>query len=74
MKLLKAEINYEFTETYVPDYGNNVLDLRNEKTLYPQFYQYSQVFEERHGFIPNLSILDLLFNAGPDSLKILSDK
>lgn len=74
MKLLKAEINYEFTETYVPDYGNNVLDLRNEKTLYPQFYQYSQVFEERHGFIPNLSILDLLFNAGPDSLKILLDK
>ena len=32
---------------------------------------YTQVFEERHGFIPNLSILDLLFNEGPNSLNIL---
>ncbi|MBD3724703.1 MAG: WbqC family protein [Flavobacteriaceae bacterium] len=26
--------------------------------------EYTQVFEEKHGFIPNLSILDLLFNEG----------
>jgi hypothetical protein len=26
---------------------------------------YTQVFEEKHGFVPNLSILDLLFNEGP---------
>lgn len=32
---------------------------------------YTQVFEERHGFMPNLSILDLLFNEGPNSLNIL---
>ena len=32
---------------------------------------YHQVFTERHGFQPNLSILDLLFNEGPDSLPIL---
>ena len=29
--------------------------------------RYHQVFEERHGFIPNLSILDLLFNEGPST-------
>ena len=29
---------------------------------------YYQVFKSRHGFIPNLSILDLLFNMGPESL------
>lgn len=29
--------------------------------------KYIQVFEDKHGFIPNLSILDLLFNLGPES-------
>ena len=33
---------------------------------------YYQVFEERHGFLPNLSIVDLLFNMGPESLLVLS--
>tara|TARA_B110000503_G_C7144000_1_gene412140 strand:- start:1103 stop:1738 length:636 start_codon:yes stop_codon:yes gene_type:complete len=36
---------------------------------------YMQVFEDKHGFIPNLSILDLLFNLGPESklyLKLLN--
>lgn len=32
---------------------------------------YHQVFEEKLGFQPNLSILDLLFNEGPDSLIVL---
>lgn len=31
------------------------------------FEPYTQVFTEKHGFIPNLSILDLLFNEGPNS-------
>ncbi|MBQ5689319.1 MAG: WbqC family protein [Bacteroidales bacterium] len=29
---------------------------------------YYQVFADRHGFIPNLSIVDLLFNEGPNSI------
>jgi hypothetical protein len=32
---------------------------------------YHQVFSEKHGFHANLSILDLLFNAGPESLALL---
>lgn len=32
---------------------------------------YHQVFQEKHGFSPNLSILDLLFNEGPASISIL---
>lgn len=32
---------------------------------------YFQVFAQKHGFIPNLSIMDLLFNEGPDSLEYL---
>lgn len=33
--------------------------------------EYVQVFGDRHGFIPNLSILDLLFNLGPESVTYL---
>ncbi len=32
---------------------------------------YVQVFQDRHGFIPNLSILDLLFCTGPEAPSIL---
>ena len=32
---------------------------------------YYQVWQTKHGFLPNLSILDLLFNMGPESINIL---
>lgn len=32
---------------------------------------YYQVFRERHGFLPNLSILDLLFNMGNEAILFL---
>lgn len=32
---------------------------------------YFQVFARKYGFIPNLSIIDLLFNEGPDSISFL---
>ena len=36
------------------------------------FNEYTQVFTQKHGFIPNLSILDLLFNEGPNTLNFLN--
>lgn len=33
--------------------------------------QYVQVFDDKHGFMPNLSILDLIFNEGPNALLYL---
>ena len=34
---------------------------------------YYQVFAQRNGFIPSLSIIDLLFNMGPEGLLVLRD-
>ncbi|SDH88945.1 WbqC family protein [Winogradskyella thalassocola] len=45
------------------DYRNLVKRNSEVKTFEP----YTQVFSEKHGFISNLSILDLLFNEGPNT-------
>ena len=34
---------------------------------------YHQVYRDRFGFVPDLSILDLLFDMGPEALLILRD-
>jgi hypothetical protein len=47
----------------------NVKDSTNYKLK-----RYIQVFEQNHGFIPNLSILDLLFMEGPNSLNYLESQ
>jgi len=46
---------------------------RNQVEADPAFQpeNYHQVFSDRHGFQSNLSILDLLFNLGPESLNYL---
>ena len=35
--------------------------------------RYRQVFEEKNGFIPYLSVLDIIFNLGPESLEYLKN-
>ena len=42
---------------------------RSDKQFSP--LEYKQVFSEKYGFLPNLSIIDLIFNAGPDATEIL---
>lgn len=42
---------------------------KHDPDFHPQ--EYTQVFTEKFGFVPNLSILDLLFNEGPNSYNIL---
>jgi hypothetical protein len=60
---------------FVP--SESSLDLRD--TLSPKKhsdfmgYNYLQTFTERHGFVNNLSILDLLFNEGPNTICILDE-
>lgn len=47
-----------------------LLNAKNENEI--SLNQYAQVFDNKYGFIPNLSIVDLLFNLGPDSLIFLN--
>ncbi len=70
LNLLKLEIKYDFSTEFVKEYQDK-LDFRksiNPKDL-PEIEQkpYFQVFEHQTGFLPNLSILDLLFSQGPHS-------
>lgn len=74
---LGIEIPKEKTTTYELQ-PSEVRDLRflvnakNEKDF--GLEPYPQVFEERHGFIANLSILDLLFNEGTQALDYLKSQ
>lgn len=45
-----------------------------KKEIALEMNPYPQVFEERHDFIPNLSILDLLFNEGTNALTYLRNQ
>lgn len=79
----QIDIQPEFIPTteYM-DADKGFLDLRD--VIHPKksvedmfsFYRpvpYYQVFDSRHGFQPDLSIVDLLFNMGPESLLVLRD-
>jgi hypothetical protein len=74
LKLLKLNFNYKYTLSYENDY-TDLEDLRNSihtknNSTYPA-KKYYQVFEDRNGFLPNLSIVDLLFSQGPQSFNYL---
>jgi WbqC-like protein family len=70
---LKMDFNYSKTAEYFHE-AENLTDYRyltNGKKDKSEFEEYTQVFEEKHGFINNLSILDLLFNEGRYALEYL---
>ncbi|MEB0261405.1 MULTISPECIES: WbqC family protein [unclassified Mucilaginibacter] len=74
LRLLKIKMDIQVTDTYETTYPN-LTDLRtilNGKNAdHTQQKPYFQVFEERRGFLQNLSIVDLLFNQGPQALNYL---
>ena len=72
MTLIDIEKEVGYAEAYVQVQANGVSDLRGgfnpkQQNLLLNFPAYSQVFSERRGFQPDLSIIDLLFNLGPDT-------
>ena len=73
LSLLEIEIPFNFKESYSP-LSTTEESWINAK-IQPQirFPVYQQVFADKHGFIPYLSILDLIFNQGPQSLDYLEN-
>jgi len=75
-ELLDIQQKFTYTKYYDPDV---LCDFRTSIThRHPSPdasfspLPYYQVFYQKHGFIPNLSIVDLLFNKGPEALLTLN--
>lgn len=60
MKINRPQLFTELGNTQLQRH----LDNRSDLTAYVTNETYIQIFEDRHGFIPNLSILDRLFHQG----------
>ena len=75
---LGLKFEHETLTTYQTQYNDAMYDLRKMKPGFENcticdFPLYYQIFQERTGFIPNLSLLDLLFVEGPFTLKWLRE-
>jgi hypothetical protein len=72
-KEILALLKIKFTITYNSIYKRtgDFTDLRDNNSIKINTIRYDQVFMEKHKFINNLSIIDLLFNMGPESLDYL---
>ncbi|MBC8464368.1 MAG: WbqC family protein, partial [Bacteroidetes bacterium] len=68
-ELLGSLLNLEISLPQTDSYQKNTegLDLRSYTFDKQTLPTYTQVFSEKYGFTPNLSILDLLFNEGPNT-------
>ncbi|TDQ11677.1 WbqC family protein [Pedobacter metabolipauper] len=71
MKQLKKPTDFSFTAEYIKEIDPE-LDFRTKihfkNTEHDtELRSYFQVFDDREGFKPNLSMVDLLFNQGPQS-------
>ncbi len=80
LTLSKIKINIYETENYISDYSSQpgFLDFREKTYLFMNEVSsllptYPQVWQSHTGFIPGLSIIDLLLCKGPETISYLND-
>jgi hypothetical protein len=78
--LLHLEPRLEYSKSYTTGPETEILDYR--ELIHPKKQRleellpgpYVQVFDRKFGFLPDLSVLDLLFNTGPEASLFLMHK
>jgi len=75
-ELLELDFLYDLTNVFKEEYPGeqDYRYLKNAKKppeIIQNFPKYTQMFDDRNGFIPNLSVLDLLFMEGPNATMYL---
>ena len=72
-ELLNESLQLDLKPQFTEKFDQNPKGMRDFRSMVQRNYSmndlnsYVQVFTEKHGFMSNLSILDLLFNQGPIS-------
>ncbi len=69
LELMQVENKLNFTSKFQKEF--NGLDFRSSKFILKNQEEYQQVFCEKYSFVPNLSIIDVLFNLGPETTSYL---
>jgi hypothetical protein len=77
-KCLRMKLEYDTTTEYFHELDtNSITDFRflaNGKKDTSLFETYTQVFDDKYGFLNNLSVLDLLFNEGKYAVEYLKNQ
>jgi len=77
-KCLRRKVEFDTTTEYFHQIDSKtVIDFRyliNGKKDNSVFENYTQVFDDKHGFLNNLSVLDLLFNEGKYAMDYLKNQ
>ena len=72
---LKLTTDFEYLPENCLNFREKINPKAHKNMDDPEFaaQPYTQVFSEKFGFVPDLSILDLLFNEGPSAHQVLLD-
>lgn len=75
LRLTKNKRDWNFSEEFIPYSENDFRLILSPKIQAPESFlinrSYIQVFQERHGFVNDLSMLDLLCCTGPQASEFL---